>query len=64
VHPIKQNLPPEFEKSVFNLDDYTNEMKVLIGEVMYQYGAMDGINYHRIIRKIRREGCNIDPPAL
>jgi len=53
---IKENLPPEFEKLMFDLDDYNNDMKVLIGEIMYRYGVADGIIFQRILRKVRREG--------
>ena len=55
---IKENLPPEFEKLLLHLDDYNNDMKVLIGEIMYRYGVADGIIFQRILRKVRREGCN------
>lgn len=53
---IKENLPSEFEKLLLNIDDYNNDMKVLIGEIMYRYGVADGIIFQRILRKVRGRG--------
>lgn len=53
---IERNLPSEFEKSIRELDDYHNDMKVMIGEIMYTYGVADGMIFQRILRMVRREG--------
>lgn len=54
VDQIGQNLPPEQEGLLFELDQFWVERDILAYRRMYRQGLLDGLVVNRVLRMVRR----------
>ena len=54
VDQIGQNLPPDQERLLFELDQFWVERDILAYRRMYWQGLLDGLVVNRVLRMVRR----------